>query len=123
MARSLQHNAVYAFDIFKEIKMPKHVVIELANLATHCRCKRVAIDSDDHNNADMIICTSQYSDIDISKLYDKAQECGTAIAILEPYKRMMLCNSLLEKSCSSSIDRFSYLILLNNHLPKQHFRL
>ncbi|MFI3316217.1 MAG: hypothetical protein SNF93_01390 [Rikenellaceae bacterium] len=71
----------------------------------------------------MIIFTPKSSDSTICDAVNMATNSGTAIVIISPYKRRDLCNRVIKESRSTSIDRFDYLIIFNNHLPKQHFKL
>ncbi len=99
----------------------KRVALELTSLAKHCGFDSLSIDS--FNGESMIVCSEECSDKAINNFAEKAANSGTAIVILAPYRRRELCNSLLKSNCSTSIDRFNYLIFLNNYLPKQHFKL
>lgn len=59
-------------------------------------------------------------------LIDAAAQSGATVAVLEPaagYERRMLCRQLVAMHRSTSVDNRAYLLLFNNHLPKQHFEL
>lgn len=99
----------------------KRTAKELSQLALHCKYKDISID--EPNGKDMIIFTLKSSDSAIYEAIDSATNSGTAIVIISPYKRRDLCNRVIKESRSTSIDRFDYLIIFNNHLPKQHFKL
>ncbi len=99
----------------------KYTTIELSNLAAHCKFDHVSLDC--NAGKDLIICSEKCSDKVIYDLATAASQNGTAIVILSPYKRRDICEKILAENHSTSIDRLSYIILFNNHLPKQHFKL
>lgn len=118
----LHSKAATIFEQLITINIDRSVAIEIANIAHHCNISRIAIDRND-NSAGMIICSPRSSAQEVEAIANSAAAIGTAVVILSPYKRKELCNMLLKRECSTSIDRFSYLVFLNNHLPKQHFKL
>ncbi|MFI3323340.1 MAG: hypothetical protein SNI45_05445 [Rikenellaceae bacterium] len=122
LSRKLQHVTAPVFEQLTAINLNSRTATELANFAYHCEATTVAIDRND-DSAKMIICSTQCPDDTIEALFESAATNGTSIVILTPYKRRALCNSLLKRHCCTSIDRFKYLAFLNNHLPKQHFKL
>ncbi len=122
LSRKLHLAATPIFEQLSAINLNSRTAIELANFAHHCGASNVAIDCSD-DSAEMIICSPQCSDQIIRAIAESATTNGTPIVILAPYKRKALCDTLLKGHCSTSIDRFKYLAFLNNHLPKQHFKL
>lgn len=94
---------------------------EIALLAKYCNFDEISIDC--NCSRSLIICSLAESDDNIYALAREASQSGTAIVIISPYKRIELCNNILKENSSTSIDRFNYLVLFNNHLPKQHFKL
>lgn len=103
------------------LKINNHTAMEIVNLAQHCHYNRITIDSAE--NSDMIICSTNCSEDKIRELVAIASNRGIAIVILSPYKQQRLCDGLLSQHKCTSIDRLNYIIFLNNHLPKQHFKL
>ncbi|MFI3280439.1 MAG: hypothetical protein R3Y44_00550 [Rikenellaceae bacterium] len=105
----------------RRVSIKNQTAIEISNLAKHCHFDSTSIDS--MMGKDLIICSEECSKSDIYTLANKAANSGIAIVILSPYRHRKVCNMLLKENNSTSIDRFNYIILLNNHLPKQHFKL
>ena len=51
---------------------------------------------------------------------------GRTLVVLAPYvasERMAACRALVAGHRSTSVDNRAYLLLFNNGLPKQHFRI
>lgn len=117
----LQNENIALFEQLTKIGTSKQTAKEIANLATHCNFHTPSINS--LESRELIICSKDYPKEKIENLAIHADNNGIAIVILSPYSHLSLCNSLLKSNCSTSIDRFRYLIFLNNHLPKQHFKL
>lgn len=122
MTKRLRDDAVELFDKLKKADIKESVAIEIANLALHCNLSKVTFDLID-NESELVICSKNSSEHSISTLCKEAEKLGIAVVILSPYTKKSLCNSLLQENRSSSIDRFNYMILFNNYLPKQHFKL
>ncbi len=121
MTGKLNPDARSIFDKISSIGIGKRLAIELSNLSLSCNCS--TIDIDNLSKSGMSICTPNCSDKQIHQLASGAELNGTPIVILEARKHKAVCEKLIENCHSTSIDRVSYLILLNNHLPKQHFKL
>ncbi len=120
MSKKLNDGGSDLFEQLQALGVDKHIAVEVANLANYCNINSYSINSEGEG---LIICTTECGDKEVLKLGQSAIQSGTAIVILSPYMRQELCNVLLRSNQSATIDRFRYLILLNNHLPKQHFRL
>lgn len=103
----------------------KRRAIELQNLAYYNHETTFSIDD--------IECTSHINIItnavDIELLAtaaEMAKSNGTTLVILSPYqsrKRRECCSEILWQHNSTSVDNRGYIILFNNHLPKQHYKL
>ena len=99
--------------------------IELQNLAYYSEAESYSIDN--------IECTSHINILttDISaKLFitaaENATKSGSTLVILEPYRsreHRMECAEIMWQHRSTSVDNRGYIILFNNHLPKQHYKL
>ncbi len=60
------------------------------------------------------------------ELYTCARERGTTVVILHPNsdnERRSMCQKIMRGHRSTTIERFDYIVIFNNHLPKQHFKL
>ncbi len=101
---------------------------ELQNLATHCRYYHFAIDPLDnlYNPLDMVVLSESYPQDQIRSRVEEARKSGTTVVILKPHgtlEREHLCCDILIRHRSATIHRIAYLLIFNNHLPKQHFQL
>ncbi len=124
MSRQLQADAAPLFEALQHIDIEPRTAIEIANMVHYCSNGDAFLSIDQHSpESQAIVCTSQCSDLELLRHSSEAAKSGTTLVILAPYKRRNLCDELLKGHRGTSIDRFSYLILLNNHLPKQHFKL
>lgn len=97
--------------------------VELQNLALHCGYADFGL-----NRADGALCvaTDALSEAETRELVGAARQRGSTVALLAPgrsVERAALCRALVQAHPSTSVDKRAYLLLFNNGLPKQHFRL
>ena len=74
----------------------------------------------------MVIATVATAAMTLAEMADKAREAGVTLCILSPAldrERDMACRKIVAAHPSTSVDNRGYLLLFNNHLPKQKFRL
>ena len=60
------------------------------------------------------------------RIVDRAANQGTTLALMSPCQgreRAELCRRLIEAHRGTTVDNRAYLLIFNNRLPKQHFRL
>lgn len=96
---------------------------ELQNLALHCGYTTFGID---RVGASLCLLTPGLSRRATVTMVRAASSSGHTVVVLSPYssrERQALCNSLVSAHGSTSVDNRGYLLLFNNHLPKQHFRI
>ncbi len=104
---------------------PLRRAIELQNLMIHCGYATYAINSLPEG-CPYAILTCELSEEKSLELVSRAAETGATIVLSRPYdcrERTKFCRQIIEKHKSTAIDNRGYLILFNNHLPKQHFKL
>ncbi len=97
---------------------------EIESLRHHCGISR--IDIDEQSGAEMVICSESLSNKTIDAITLSARSLGTMIVILSPHKgrlREEMCERVVARHGSTTILRRGYLVVFNNHLPKQHFVL
>ncbi len=99
----------------------RRTATEISRVAEHCALKSYAIDKIE--SCDIILCTTHCPEESIAEICAYARLNKVAVIITSPYKRQALCKKLLSDHRGTSIDRFHYMILLNNNLPKQHFEI
>jgi hypothetical protein len=102
--------------------------VQLQNVMEHCRYASYRIDCplQQIEGHDMVIATVATAAMTLAEMADKACEAGVTLCILSPAldrERDMACRKIVEAHPSTSVDNRGYLLLFNNHLPKQKFRL
>lgn len=102
----------------------KRRAMQLQNLMEHLRYTSFCIDS--AAEADMIIATADYPTSQLSALATTARSESRTLCIMAPSidrERDSECKRLVAEHTCTSVDNRGYLLLFNNHLPKQKFRL
>lgn len=97
--------------------------VQLQNLAIHCRYATFGVDCAE---AALCVITRELPRQEILSLVRAARERGLTVAILAPYadrERQTLCRQIVAMHRSTTVDNRGYLLVFNNHLPKQHFRI
>lgn len=101
----------------------KRRATELQNLMIHCSYSHFAIDSVAGN---ISIATAECEPHTLRLMEEQATNMGSTLCIMSPYngrERQMCCHEIIKAHQSTSIDNRAYILLFNNHLPKQHFRI
>lgn len=97
--------------------------VQLQNLALHCGYATFGMNRAD---AELCILTRDLSADGTLALVRQAAAAGRTVALLAPYdgrERQALCRRIVAAHRSTSVDNRGYLLLFNNYLPKQHFRI
>lgn len=128
MCKYLKHDNRELYDRLKAEDIPNKRCVQLQNLLHHCGYTSFGIDCDAETvkRVDMAIITTKVAADALPSLAMAAKQCGTTLCILAPAfgrERRAVCGALVEAHTCTSIDNRGYLLLLNNHLPKQKFRL
>ena len=116
------------FDALLAKGVARRRAMQLQNLFAHLRYVTYSIDSEvgECGACDMIISTLNQSSALLPSLADVARASGATLCIIAPAldsERDRICRRLVEKHSCTSVDNRGYLLLFNNHLPKQKFRL
>lgn len=103
--------------------VPVKRAIQLQNLYIHCGYASFGL-----NRADAALCivTRELPLIAAKEIIRRAAEQGSAVVVLTPYDgraRQTMCREIVETHPSTTIDNRGYLLIFNNYLPKQHFRI
>ena len=119
-------NALYEKLLGKGIS--KKRARELHNLAYHCNYERVGIDCavEQMKGYDMVIATTAITPEQLALMAQHARENQQTLCVILPYQsreRDLACKALVAEHPSTSVDNRGYLLLFNNHLPKQVFKL
>lgn len=103
--------------------VPAVRALQLQNLYTRCAFRSCTVDAP---GGDLTVLTPNYGAADTLAVVRQAAGDGTTVAILSPgesRERERLCREIVAAHPSTSVDNRGYLLVFNNHLPKQHFRL
>lgn len=113
------------FDSLIESGVPRKRTVQLRNLAAHCSYAEVGIDCDCSGH-DFVVLTRHFATEHLADVAREAENCGTTLAIVAPYadrERDKACREIVAAHHSTTVDNRGYLLVFNNHLPKQHFKL
>ncbi|MFI3282662.1 MAG: hypothetical protein SNG10_03945 [Rikenellaceae bacterium] len=97
---------------------------EIENLRHHCGLSTFGVDA--VQGGDMVICSSTAHVDLVEEIVKDAMHSGTTVVILSPHAphlREEMCERIIARHTSTTVNRRGYLIVFNNHLPKQHFIL
>ena len=116
------------YDALLNINVAKRRAIQLQNLMEHCKYSTFKIDCEPQQikDCDMVIASIDILAEQLAALADKAREEKITFCIMSPSldrKRDEACQAIVAAHPCTSIDNRGYLLLFNNHLPKQTFRL
>ena len=110
---------------FLEEGIPRKRAVQLRNLAAHCSYSKVGLDCV-CSDRDLVVLTADFPTEKLVAAAEESRVCGTTLAIVAPYadrERNMVCRQIEESHRSTTVDNRGYLLVFNNHLPKQHFKL
>lgn len=99
--------------------------VQLQNVAEYCGCTQYSLDAPDRD-AELAILTADYPAESLAAACSAARQSGRTVAIMSPYacrERRNACREIVGLHRSTSVDNRGYLLIFNNHLPKQHFML
>ena len=138
----------YVYSIVRQVFMVSHIIgnehslyealllkgvgkkraIQLQNLARHCQYERVGIDCavEEFSEYDMVIATVDIPLEQLPAMAHEAHQQQMTLCVMSPSlnrERDKMCRSLVEEHPSTSVDNRGFLLLFNNHLPKQIFKL
>lgn len=128
MCRRLKGEQQDLYNILIDNNVARRRAIEMQNLLLHCKYSRFAIDiqPEQMEGHDFVIATLDAGNDILAPLAQRAAELGITLCILSPSydrSRDRACQEIVKLHRSTSIDNRAYLLLFNNHLPKQIFKL
>lgn len=97
--------------------------VQLQNLAIHCGYGSFGLN---RAEGDFCVVTSALPRPETLRLLREAADAGRTVAVMSPYEgreRLALCRQIVAAHRSTTVDNRAYLLVFNNYLPKQHFRL
>ena len=107
-----------------EQQVPRKRALQLVNLCVHCGYREVSFCRP--CAADLMVVPQSIAPSEFHKYVSTARECGATLAIMAPYmnrERERICRETIAAHTGTTVDNRGYLLIFNNHLPKQHFRL
>ncbi len=123
MRRDLMEGPREVYDAMIALGEPHRRAVQLQNLAIHCGYTTFAVN---HTEGDICIVTRDLPRADIFDIVRRAGEHGRTVVMLAPYEgceRLAICHQIVAEHRSTTVDNRAYLLIFNNHLPKQHFQI
>ncbi len=111
------------YEALLSVGVARRRAVQLQNLAIHCGYGSFGL-----NRAigEFCIVMPALAETEAVALVRDAAENGRTVAVMTPYidaKWRAMCRRLIAEHPSTTIDNRYYLLIFNNYLPKQHFRL
>lgn len=128
MCRKLKGEQRDLYDVLITLGVAERRATELQNLMGHCHYDSFGIDcaGEQSVNKDMVIATLKCDEEQLQQMAAQATDEQRTLCILYPaydQKRDKCCKAIVEAHKCTSVDNRAYLLLFNNHLPRQKFRL
>ena len=124
MQKKLYDPSSKLHEILLDKGIAKRRCVQIANLAVHCKYDNWSIDK--LEDAALIIATLNIGHEQLAEYSSYAREHGATLCIMNPYnnrERWDVCHEIIDGHPSTTVDNRAYLLVFNNHLPKQRFRL
>ena len=123
MRRELLPGDRSLYETLLDAGFPRRRAVQLQNLMIHCGYATFGM-----NRAEGELCIALP---DLPRAATLALVAGAAVAhrtvvLIAPYagrERQALCRQIIAAHRSTTVDNRGYLLVFNNHLPKQHFQL
>lgn len=112
------------YDTLTEWGVPRHRAMQLVNLCAHCDYHDISCGT--AHSGDFIVVPQSVDPTEFAEYVRVARECGATLAIMAPYldrRRERACREIVAAHTCTTVDNRGYLLVFNNHLPKQHFKL
>ncbi|MFI3278606.1 MAG: hypothetical protein SNH13_07805 [Rikenellaceae bacterium] len=125
MTKSHNKTATPLRERLKSINTKDRVSHQIENLASHCGYTDFSVDSF-QDGYQLVICTTAITTESTLDIITHSEQSGTTVVVMSPYssrEREILTDKIVESHHSTTIDKREYLVIFNNHLPKQHFEL
>lgn len=108
--------------------VPRRRAVQLQNLMTHCGYVSYGIDCapGDVGRCDIVVVTVAVPADRMVVMAGEAADNGVTMCIMAPRcdrQREEVCRAIVAAHGCTSVDNRGYLLLFNNYLPKQTFRL
>ncbi len=124
MRRTFSTQQSLLYDLLLGLGVRNRCATEIENLRHHCGYSSFGVDTLEPLN--MVVYSVGYDYQLTQQAIENGVSCGTTIVILSPYAtphRAKMCDKIVAQHHSTTLNRRGYLVVFNNHLPKQHFVL
>lgn len=124
MCHELRSDKHDLHDTLIECQVARRRAVELQNLMHHCHYTTWTVDQ--LTPADLIVATMATTYEHLEEYASFARTQGKTLCIISPYnnaERWGVCERIIAEHPSTTVDNRGYLLVFNNHLPKQDFRL
>lgn len=124
MCSTLSGDDTSLYDALMAKGVAKRRAIQLQNLVRHCEYDSWAIDT--KISAQLLVATVDTAADMLGDYAAYARENGATLCIMSPYytaERWEASCGIIDAHPSTTVDNRAYLLVFNNHLPKQRFRL
>ena len=116
------------YDALSAAGVAKRRAMQLQNLMVHCKYSTFKIDCpvEQIEGCDMVIATINTPAEALQPMAEKAHSEHLTLCVISPtldQQRDRACRAIVDTHTCTSVDNRGYLLLFNNHLPKQKFRL
>ena len=116
------------YDALVAAGVAKRRAMQLQNLMAHCKYSTFKIDCPVEQVAgcDMVIATKITPTEALQQMAEKAHSEHLTLCVISPsldQQRDRACRAIVDAHTCTSVDNRGYLLIFNNHLPKQKFRL
>lgn len=111
------------YDTLVERGIPLRRAIQLQNLSIHCGYRSFGVNCAE---AEFCVATGDLSRSETLALVREAARRGVTMAVMAPYdgiERQAMCRQIVAGHRSTTVDNRGYLLIFNNGLPKQHYRI
>ena len=103
--------------------VPERRAVQLQNLMIHCGYASFGLNC---AQGDLCIVTQAVAVDEAVALLRDAAASGRTVAVMTPDcdpAWLSMCRQLVAEHRSTTVDNRGYLLVFNNYLPKQHFRI
>lgn len=123
MRRNLLPGDRILYQTLVKAGVPLRRAVQLQNLFIHCAYGTFGLNRAD---AELCVVLPEVSAAQTLGILREAAVRGSTVALMSPYEsreRQELCRGIVATHASTSVDNRGYLLIFNNRLPKQHFRI
>ncbi len=126
LSKVLLSDSSELFDTLLRHGVAKRTALDIANLVIHCDYSSWSVDDGEETQCQILILLSSDSTTQIKRSIQAAHLSGTTVVIVQPNATSELramCDLIIGEHRSTIVEKQGYMIIFNNYLPKQYFRL